>query len=457
MHNRPSRFRCRHLPAALIIFLIPVLASASPLAAERRTLSNGARLVVSEQRAVPMVVIQLLIDAGSRRDPAGKQGLASLTADLLTEGTKKRSAKQISQAVDEIGAELDARADVDYATLSLTVLSKDLDRGLELLFDILLQPSFPEAEVVRRREAALAAIHAEEDNPGRVAGRRFLEALFGSEPYGHPTIGVPASVAKLTRADVSGFYGKFYRPDLTLISIAGDVTADAIAERLERGLRSWRAGEQGPFVYPPSTVDRPQVVMVQKPLTQANVVLGHRGIARDDPDYYAVTVMNFILGGGGFTSRLMESVRIKGGLAYSVGSMFSVNKSPGSFQVVLQTKNASAGEAIQKACREIELIRQELVSEDELTGAKLYLTGSFPMRIDSNAKIAGFLAQVGFFGLGEDYADTYAARINAVSREDVRRVAQKYLRPEEMHLVVVGNLDEAKVPSTPPCRATDGS
>lgn len=456
MHHRLKAILPWHdtrppLAALVALSLLPAIVSASPLAADRRKLSNGTHLVVSEQPAVPMVVIQILLDAGSRRDPAGKQGLASLTADLLTEGTKRRSATQLSKAIDEIGAELDARAEVDYATLGLTVLSKDLDRGLDLLFDVLLQPGFPEAEVVRRREAALAAMHAEEDNPGRVANRRFLELLFASEPYGHPAIGTPASVAKLTRAEILDFYRKFYRPELTIISVAGDVSADSIAARLERGLQTWKESATASFAYPAPAKDRPRVATIQKPLTQANVILGHRGIARDDPDYYAITVMNFILGGGGFTSRLMESVRVKAGLAYSVGSVFSVNKAPGSFQVTLQTKNESAVDAIQKVCSEITTIREQPVSDEELAGAKLYLTGSFPMRLDSNAKITGFLAQVEFFSLGADYADSYAARINAVSKDDVRRVAQKYLRPEELHLVVVGDLETAKVPAGPPC------
>src|SRR5262249_44978321 len=155
---------------------------------------NGARLIVSEQHAIPMVVIQILLDMGSRRDPPGKEGLAALTADLLTEGTKTRSASQLSEAIDSLGASLDANADVDYGTVGLTVLSKNLDRGLELLFDILLNPTFPEVEVTRRKEAALAAMRAEEDDPGRVANRRFLELLFPDQPYGHPAIGTVGGV-----------------------------------------------------------------------------------------------------------------------------------------------------------------------------------------------------------------------------------------------------------------------
>jgi zinc protease len=174
-------------------------------------------------------------------------------------------------------------------------------------------------------------------------------------------------------------------------------------------------------------------------------------VARDNPDYYALTVMNFILGGGGFTSRLLDNIRTKAGLAYSVASYFVAGKSPGSFQVSLQTKNESATDAITRTCAELERIRGEPVGDEELSNAKLYLTGSFPLRLDSTSKIAGFLAQVEFFNLGADYADTYVQRINAVTKEDVLRVARQYLHPDALELVVVANLDKAKVTASVPC------
>ena len=428
----------------------PARAGGGP-AAERSTLPTGARLIVSEQRALPLVVVEVLIDAGARRDPQGKEGLAALTADLLSEATKTRSASQISEATDLIGASLGTSADTDFAVLSLTVLSKDLDTGLDLLTDVLLHPTFPEAEIARRREAALAAMKAQEDNPGNVADRAFLKALFRNSPYGHPVIGTPDGVRRVTRKDLVDFYAAHYRPEGTIITVAGDVSATDIASRLRTALQGWASGGNAPFVYPPTEFGHAETVTIDKPITQANIILGQLGIARDNPDYYAITVMNFILGGGGFTSRLLNNIRTKGGLAYSVGSMFSVNKSPGAFEIVMQTKNASADDAIQRACAEIAQIRSQPVEDDELAGAKLYLTGSFPMRFDTTAKIAAFLSQVEFYNLGRDYADTYAERVNAVTKDDVRRVAQQYLHPNELLLVAVATLDQAKIPTTAPC------
>jgi zinc protease len=423
------------------------------LAVDRRVLPNGAVLLVSEQRSIPMVVVTILVDAGARRDPPGKQGLADLTSDLLTEGTKARSATQISEAADFIGASLRTAADTDYATLGLTVVSKELDAGLGLLKDILLTPTFPEAEVTRRREAALASLRAAEDNPGYVAQRAFIEHLFAGRPYGHLVSGSEESVRRLRRADVAAFYNAHYRPDRAIVTVVGDVSAADIASRLELALRGWAPGGAPRFVDPAPPAEVPAIVPIQKSITQANIILGQRGIARDNPDYYALTVMNFILGGGGFTSRLLDNIRTKAGLAYSVSSSFSVNEAPGSFQVVMQTKNTSAEDAIQRACAELEQIRREPVSDDELTGAQLYLTGSFPLRLDSNAKIAGFLAQVEFYQLGLDYTQTYAQRIKAVTKDDVLRVAREYLHPDRMLLVAVADLPQAGLPSTPPaCR-----
>jgi len=448
--------------AAIAILSLPVLLAAGAAASpgpsvDRRVLANGVRLLVSEQHARPMIVVQVLVDAGARRDPAGKEGLASLTADLLTEGTRSRSAAKIKDATDFIGASLGAGADMDFATVSLGALSKDLDTALGLLVEVLRFPSFPEAEVVRRREAALASMKSDEDDPGEVARRAFSRTVFPGQPYGHPLIGDPDTVRRLTRRDVVAFFQENFRPERTIITVAGDVDVADIARRMEAALAGWGVGTAPAFVYPDVRASVPQTVRISKPISQANILMGHRGIARDNPDYYAITVMNFILGGGGFTSRLLEDIRTKAGLAYSIGSAFVAMQFPGSFQVVMQTKNASAGDAVRRVCAEIDRIRTEPVSDEELAGAKQYLTGSFPLRLDTTSKIAGFLSQVEFFQLGPDYVDRYAERITAVSKDDVLRVAREHLHPQRINLVVVGDLTQATVPDAPACGGAAGN
>jgi zinc protease len=210
-------------------------------------------------------------------------------------------------------------------------------------------------------------------------------------------------------------------------------------------LAKWPMGEVPKEVFKSTFEKNHKTVKIDRPITQANIILGHQGVSRSNPDYYALTVMNYILGGGGFASRLVEEIRIKRGLAYAVDSFFDPGKYPGSFQIVLQTKNASAREAVSLSLQEMKRIQTELVSEKELQGAKKYLIGSFPMRLDTQAKLANFLSQVEYYGLGRDYPEKYPSLINAVSREEILRVAKTYLHPENIILVVVANLKEAKM------------
>jgi zinc protease len=223
------------------------------------------------------------------------------------------------------------------------------------------------------------------------------------------------------------------------MAVVGDVTAKEIGEALNQAFSSWKKGEPGGKVLVPSVTGAPTSIRVNKELTQANIIMGHEGVTRGNPDYYAIQVMNNILGGGGFSSRVVDSIRNERGLAYSVSTYFSADKSHGTFQLVMQTKNDSTREAMRIAREEIERIRRELVSEQELNDAKDYLTGSFPLRLDTNRKVANFLAQVEFFQLGLDYPDRYGDFIGKVTREDVLRVAKRYLQPEKLITVVVGN------------------
>lgn len=429
----------------LASLLVPLSAFASAATAssppyERRVLDNGAVLLVSEQRALPMVDVEILVDAGSRRDPAGQEGLANLTADLLNEGTRGHSATELADAVESLGASLSSSASIDSASLDLRVLRSDLDAGLALLGEILLQPSFPADEIERRREAILAGMRAAEDRPGWLAYRAFLDAVYGQEPYGHLVEGTPDSVSKLARAGILEFYRQYYGPNHAIITVVGDIDMDEAAARIENVLADWKPRTVEPFVYPPSQPATADVRTIQKPLTQANIVLGHRGIARSDPDYYAVEVMNYILGGGGFGSRLLDRIRTENGLAYSVSSAFATPEFPGSFRITMQTKKESTREAVRLTCEELLRIRTEPVSDDELEGAKLYLTGNFPLQLDSNRKIAGFLSMIEFFDLGADYAETYVERIRAVTKDDILRAARRHIHPDRLQLILVGDV-----------------
>jgi zinc protease len=430
-------------------FAIPerlTAASVSLPPVERKQLDNGMRVLVIPQPHLPMAVVSVLLDAGSRYDPPGKEGLANLTTSLITEGTDKRTAAEIHDAVDFLGAKLSGGAGDDYSTVNLTVLKKDLAQGFDLFSDVLLHPKFPKDEFARKRDEALAELESEEQNPGALADRAFRKALHGTGPYRAEPGGWKESVAKLALGDVKAYYQATFRPERTILVASGDVTMDEIESMVRTKLGSWKGegaeAKLPPTVPPPS----PEVIRIDRELTQTNLIWGHLGTTRDNPDWYAIQVMNYILGGGGFSSRMMSSIRVEAGLAYSVASYFVPGKLPGSFQAVLQTKTASTAEALQRLKAEVERIRTEPVSDEELASAKKYLTGSFPLRFDSDAEMVSFFSQIEFYGLGLDYPSRYDGLINAISKDDIQRVANKYIHPEEAILVLVGKQADLHLP-----------
>jgi zinc protease len=430
---------CLGLWVVLALVRGPVSAEAG-MTPKRTVLNNGMVLLTSEQRALPMVSIELLIDAGSRYEPADQAGLANLTSKLLIYGTKQRTAVQISDTLDFIGASLETGCSQDTASVSMTVLKKDLATGLDLLADILNQSTFPQAEIDRQKQAIIASIRAAEEEPGTVAAKASAAALFPDSPYGRPVEGSEASVKALQQKGLRDFFARNYRSNRSIIAVVGDVSEQEITKVLNGAFRTWAKGEPSGQALVPAKVGESKVLRINKDLTQANIVLGHNGVARGNPDYYAIQVMNYVLGGGGFSSRAMDSIRNERGLAYSVYSYFAAEKSHGAFEFIMQTKNETALEAIRIATEEMRRMREQPVMEQELNDAKDYLIGSFPLRFDTNRKVAGFLTQVEYFKLGLDYPDRYADLIRKVTGDDVQRAAKQYLQPERLITVMVGNL-----------------
>jgi zinc protease len=328
-------------------------------------------------------------------------------------------------------------------SVSLKVLKKDLSQGFTLLMDTLMQPTFPEEELRREIQRTLGAIKSEEEDPGDLAEKEFDKGVFSATPYGHPVMGTEESLARLTRIDLVTFHDSFFRPNDTILVVVGDITPDEIRKNLVQTLDTWSPKTKPGFSHEFAPVPGEKTLTIDRAITQANIVLGNPGPKRNNPDFFPMAVMNYILGGGGFSSRLLTEIRAKRGFAYSVHSAFDFKKYSGSFSVSLQTKNESAREAISVVLEEIRKMQQQPVTDKELEGARKYLTGSFPLRLDTQAKLAVFLAQVEYYGLGADYADTYGSHIRAVTREDIQRVAKKYLNPDNYLLVVVGNLKEA--------------
>jgi zinc protease len=412
---------------------------------QRMTLSNQLVLLVSEEHSLPFVTLQILLDGGSRRDPSGEEGIARLTAKGLLLGTARRTEKIINEDLDYMGASLSSSGGRDYAALTMRVLKKDLERGLDLFLEVLTQPVFPPGEVKREIQKTLAAIQAAEDQPEEVAEKAFQENLFLSGPYRHPVEGTKTSLPLLTPEIVSRFYRQHYHPNGSILAVAGDITLQEIKSQFIPRLEKWPKGQISGATQANVFAKGPKTVKIDRMLAQANIILGHAGVSRDNPDFYALTVMNYILGGGGFSSRLMEEIRNKKGLAYSVYSFLDPGKLRGSFQIALQTKNVSARDAISIAREQMKRIQEEPVAEKELEAARKYLIGSFPMRMDTQGKLVNFLLQVEYYGLGLDYPERYSQLIQGITRQDVLRVSRKYLQPENCILVVVANQKMADI------------
>jgi zinc protease len=409
----------------------------------KTVLSNRLIILHGEDHSLPFITLKLFIDGGSRRDPSGDEGLASLTSDGLLLGTSVHSLAQINEELDFMGASLNSSAGRDFSTLDLRVLRKDLDKALDLFMEVLTQPAFPDEEIEREKQKTLASLQAEEDQPEAVAEKAFRKALFLSSPYAHPVNGTKESIPKITREKIVNYYRTWYHPNNFILSVVGDISPEELKQNLSPRFERMQSADIPDLPFSPAFAKGPETIRLNRNITQANIIIGNEGISRENPDYYAVSVMNYILGGGGFASRLLGEIRNKRGLAYSVTSFFDTGKLPGSFQIVLQTKNQSAHEAVDIALQQMELIRKEPVSDKELEGAKKYLIGSFPMRLNTQAKLSTFLLLAEYYGLGMDYPEKYPSLIQSVTKEDVLRVAKKYLHPENALFVVVGNLEEA--------------
>lgn len=432
----------------VIIFLISLIISypeAHALNINRFVLSNGLTVLHVERRNLPIVAVSILIKASPFNEPVEKAGLSNLTAELLTEGTKKRTAKEISEQIEFIGASLDSSAGNDFTMINLSVLKKDIDTGFDILSDILLNPVFPEEEIKRKKELIKGGLRQSEEDPSFVADRAFRKALYGDHPYGRLVTGTEDTIDRIGKEDLLRFHSEYYRPNNAIVSIVGDVTDSEVREIMERYLGIWEPKEI-PFLKDTTeTVNKQDIILIDKELTQANIIIGHRGIKREDPDYYAVSVMNYIFGGGGFSSRLMQTIRDEMGLAYDIHSFFDARKMGGFFSIGVQTKNETAATVIEEIVKELRRIKAELVTDEEIEDAKAYLTGSFPRRFDTNKKIADMLVAMEFFNLGLDYINRYPEYIKSITKDDIIRVAKRYLDTDNYILVVVAKQSVAKV------------
>jgi zinc protease len=438
----------RTVPSLLAAALFITLWAAPSRAIEikRMTLDNGALLLVSEQHQLPMVTMKIAFDAGARRDPNNEAGLASLTARCLTLGAGQLNAEQFNQKVDFMGSSVSVDAGEDFAEASFTSLAKYQGDTLALLADVIRHPALRDDDILRKRAEVVAAIKAAEQQPGYVAGVAFRKQMFDDQPYGHSPDGSAESVAKLTPDEVREFYHQYYKVGSAVIAVVGDVDANRIKAELEKQLAG-PAGKVAPQPVPPPPKVSPGVHLsiIDRNVAQATLILGFPGMERSNPDYYRFQVMNYVLGGGGFASRLMQVVRSRAGLAYSIASENAAGKFPGAIRIQLQTKNRSANEAMKLVLQQLARIRDQPVTDAELASAKKFLVGSFPLKFDRQSAIAEYVLDVELYGLGLDYMDKYPGYVNGVTREQVEETARKYLHPDAMIVVAVADQGKAAI------------
>lgn len=429
--------RFLRLSLCIVLAAMAVPAFAGPLA-HREVLPNGVVLLVAERPSIPIVVVRAYVRAGSVYDPTDAGGLANLTADLLTRGTAKRTGPELDQAIEFVGGSLEGDASGDGATIGLSVLRKDLALGLDLLAEVLLQPTFPEAELKRRSEEIVAGLQRSEQDPQTVAGRAMAQLVYPGHPYSRPVSGTVESVRRLTREQVVAFHRENYRPDVVVISVVGDVTRDEIRRDLLARFGAWTAPAAPRPAIPQAPASPPvEARRIERNLTQATVSLARPGIRQDHPDYFPLVVANYILGGGS-ASRLYTKVREERGLAYSVYSGLGPGRYGSSYFVGLQTRLEAVDEAVRLVKEELARMAREPVTARELELAKAYLIGSYPLRTDTSGKMAGLLVAVEENQLGLDWPDRFKAGISRVTAADIRRVATTYMGPATFSSVTVG-------------------
>jgi predicted Zn-dependent peptidase len=408
---------------------------------KRFRLRNGLEVALAEFHDLPLVDFNLIVKSGGGANPPALAGLADMTARMLVEGTKNRSALQIADEVAQLGATLNAASSWDSSVVALTTLSRNLDAALSIFADVAQNPAFDAKEFGRVRDNLLTAITRRKDSPPMVANLAFSRLLYGSKhPYGWPMTGVDASVKKLQPADLRGFYEARWRPNNAVLIVAGDITEAALRPRLEQLFKGWHghASAARKLPAPVGASPKTKIFLIDKAeAPQSSIRVGLVGIERTNPDYFPVTIMNMILGGGFY--RLDLNLREGKGWTYGARSTVDSRRTPGPFSAGGEFVALHTADSVAEILKELASMRDADVTDVELARAKDQIIKSFPARFATRANVAAQLAELAVFGLPDSYVTDYTKKIAAVTKDDVRRVARKYLDPSHLTIVVVGD------------------
>lgn len=420
----------------------------SPLrlpAIHESTTSSGLKVLAAERGPLPLVAARLVIRAGSAVDPADKHGLADFTARLLRRGTAKMSADEIDETIEFVAASFSVGSSEDVLSLFVTTPAEHFPAMLSMLGQLVREPSFPEREVELARERALAGFANDLDDPSSIADRAFTRALWGSHPYGHDIGGSSAHVKTFTRDDLVRFHKEHIGPKVSLLTVVGAVSPQQVVEEAEKAFAGWEGGPDAPPELPPADqVAAGRILLVDKPdQTQTQVRIGGPGFRVGHPDYFPSTTMNNALGGG-FTSRLVNEVRVERGLTYGIQSYFDMMNAGGVFGITTFTQTDRTREMLDVTLGEVAKVRESGITPDELKKAQRYLAGLYPLRTETNESVAAVISDIRVHGLGDDWVEKFRERLMAVKPTETVEVARKYLFPQTPLIVLLGRAAEVK-------------
>jgi zinc protease len=407
----------------------------------QEVLSSGIRLVTAPVTKLPIATVLVIVDAGSVNDPPGKEGVAALTAAALLEGGEELDGAAIAERFEQLGTSVESGADWDSAFIKITTLSDRLDAATTLLGETISSPAFPEREVERLRAERLAEILQLETEPRGLADEKFSEFLYSSDSrYSRPEDGSSTSVSGLSRADVEDFYAARYRAGATTVVIAGDISPDRARDLVGRAFARWLGGTPAvaSVLTTPRSAARSLHIVNKVDAPQSELRVGHVGLPRKNPDFFSVLVMNAVLGGL-FGSRINLNLREAHGYTYGASSYFDWRRGRGPFVVSTAVQSEVTAPALREILYEVDRIRAEPITDGELSLARDYLEGVFPIRYETTAAIASALATLVVYDLPNDYYEAYRRNVRAVSAEDVLRAARQHLHPDQLQTVVVGD------------------
>lgn len=405
-------------------------------------LANGLKVIIFENRRLPIINFRLAFRSGDINNPPDSRGLNSAMASLLTQGTANYSSKELAEEVENLGASLHASSSSDNTIVSASALTMYRSEILRLLAEILLQPTFPENELSLYKQNSIKSLQYQRSQADFLADEQVSRIIFGSHPYGAATL-TPEDIDKLSREKLVEFHQQRLIPNNAMLIVVGDVNQDELLDELNRVLGEWKSGEVEEFDFdaPPTRSEKTLTIVDRVGSAQSNIVLSNLGIERTNPDYFSVLVMNQILGAGA-SSRLFMNIREEKGYTYGAYSSFDSRRLTGAFEATAEVRTAVTGDSLKEFFYELERIRDEKVGENEIQDAQNFLMGVFPIRAETQEGLTNLIVAQKLYNLPDDYLQTYRENINAVTIEDVQRVANKYIHPDKIALVIVGDAEE---------------